>query len=412
MTRSGKGRRRVTATLARGLPAGWSGERPKLPGNARPGGTPSRWNPTVGSGRPPGSIVRYWVIVMEIFVNGRFRCHKITGVQRYAHEITTRLGQNAVVVQPDGTLTGWRGHLWEQTTLLLRSRRGVLWSPCSIGPLLAKNHVVTFHDLFAVDSPEWYSRAYAVWYRAVMPILAKAASHIIAVSEYTKGRLVERFGVSPSRISVIHNGVDNKLFRSLDSNCADTVQAVLPSRSYLLCVGSLEPRKNLCRLMAAWASVLSEIPEAIWLVVTGSGDRVFRAARVSIIPSRVYFTGYVPDSQLCRLYAGSLGFIYPSLGEGFGFPPLEAMASGAPVITSSVTALPEVCSSAALYVNPYDVSDIAAKIKVLATDGSARARLSVLGLDRAQRFTWDHAAQKTLDILGAVADPGGRHGRN
>lgn len=351
-------------------------------------------------------------IVMQIFVNGRFRCHRITGVQRYAHEITTRLGGNAIVIQPGKTLRGWRGHLWEQTTLLRRSRGGVLWSPCSVGPLIARNHVVTFHDLFAVDSPEWYNSVYARWYGLVMPRLAKRASHIIAVSDYTKGRLVDRFGVNPQKISVIHNGVDKKVFHVLDYARAHTTATGLPSTAYLLCVCSLEPRKNLTRLMAAWASAAAELPENIWLVVAGSGDRIFRAANGGSIPSRVFFTGYVTEAQLAALYAGSLGFIFPSLGEGFGFPPLEAMASGAPVVTSSLTALPEVCSSAALYVNPYDTGDIAQKITLVATDASVRARLSVLGLDRVGKFTWERAARQTMDVLGAVAGPGGRHERN
>jgi glycosyltransferase involved in cell wall biosynthesis len=148
---------------------------------------------------------------------------------------------------------------------------------------------------------------------------------------------------------------------------------------------------------------VGELPVDIWLVVVGSKGNVYSQASLGEIPPRVFFTGYVSDSQLASLYRGSLGFIYPSLGEGFGFPPLEAMASGVPVITSSVTALPEVCGPAALYVDPCDTADLARKIKLLATDESVRSRLSELGLTRAQGFTWERSASETLRVLRDVA---------
>ncbi len=126
---------------------------------------------------------------MNIYVNGRFRAHRVTGVQRVAHEITRRLIADVEVCEPKRKLAGWQGHLWEQSALPLHCRSGVLWSPCASGPIGYANHVVTFHDTFVLDSPEWYKSAYASWHSYTLRKLAQSSQHIIAVSDYTKRRL-------------------------------------------------------------------------------------------------------------------------------------------------------------------------------------------------------------------------------
>ncbi|MDP8990353.1 MAG: glycosyltransferase family 4 protein [Acidobacteriota bacterium] len=344
---------------------------------------------------------------MKIFVNGRFRSHKMTGIQRYAHEITQRL--DFPLLEPRHSLRGWRGHAWEQTTLPIRSVRGLLWSPCAAGPLISSKHVVTFHDLFPLDSPEWYQPVFAAAYRILLTSLSKTATHIIAVSQFTKNRLVERLKVQPSRVTVIHNGVDFKTFyRAKEQIGRSRSELRLPSDRYVLCVGSLEPRKNLGRLLLAWSEVVGDLPQDIWLVVAGSHDAsVYNAPGVSSIPERVVFTGYVPETLLAGLYSGSLGFVYPSLGEGFGLPPLEAMACGVPVFASNRTSLPEVCGSAAIYGDPTDVTEIARGIKLLCSDASLRDRLRCLGQEQASRFTWDRAAHATNELLFKFTEKAG-----
>lgn len=342
----------------------------------------------------------------KIFVNGRFRSHKMTGIQRYAHEITQRL--DFPLLEPRHLMRGWRGHAWEQTTLPVRSCGGLLWSPCAAGPLISSRHVVTFHDLFPLDSPEWYQPAFARAYRILLTALSKTAMHIIAVSRFTKNRLTERLKVQPDRVTVVHNGVDLKTFyRAEEQTLRALSELRLPSDRYLLCVGSLEPRKNLRRLLLAWSEVVRCLPQDIWLVVAGSHDRnVYSAPGFPSIPARVVFTGYVPEPLLAGLYSGSLGFVYPSLGEGFGFPPLEAMACGVPVFTSNRTSLPEVCGSAAIYGDPTDTAEIARGIKLLCSDASLRDRLRCLGREQASRFTWERAAQSTNDLLLKLAAGG------
>ncbi len=342
---------------------------------------------------------------MNIYINGRFRSHKMTGVQRVAHEITSRLTDNARICQPQRKLRGWRGHLWEQTVLPRQSRDGILWSPCASGPVNGVRQVVTFHDLFPVDSPHWYKPAYASWHGFIMRNLALSASRIIAVSEYTKRRLIERFSVDPSKITVIHNGVDSKFFSTSHAAVSGARAALqLPPGKYLLSVGSLEPRKNLKRLMAAWENVAAELPSDVWLVVSGSCDEnVYKNAGLKEWPARVFLTGHVPDEHLPGLYAGSLGFVYPSLAEGFGLPPLEAMACGVPVLTSDATALPEVCSSAALYFDPTNTDDLSRTIKRLVDNKDLQRKLSILGRERAACFNWERAAEQTLHVLRTIA---------
>lgn len=343
---------------------------------------------------------------MKIFVNGRFRSHKVTGIQRYAHELTHRL--DFPLLEPKRHLRGWRGHAWEQTTLPIRSFRGLLWSPCAAGPVIVAKHVVTFHDLFPLESPEWYRPAFAKAYRKLLTFLAKRALHVIAVSQYTKDRLVERLKVIPDRITVIHSGINVNTFHRADEQIGRMRQELkLPSGRYILCVGSLEPRKNLRRLLLAWSEVVSYLPQDIWLVVAGFRDEnIFVATGCSSLPERVLLTGYVPEPLLAGLYSGCMGFVYPSLGEGFGFPPLEAMACGAPVFTSNRTSLPEVCGSAAIYGDPTDIREIANGIKLLCSDGHLRQRLRCLGYERASRFSWEHAARATKKVLLSFAKEG------
>ena len=344
---------------------------------------------------------------MNIYVNGRFRAHRITGVQRVAHEITRRLAGYVEVCQPGRNLSGWQGHLWEQTTLPRRCRNGVLWSPCASGPIASSRQVVTFHDLFVVDSPEWYQKAYASWYGYSLRKLARSAKHIIAVSEYTKSRLISSFGVDSGKVTVVYNGVDAAWF-SASPQAAPAARATLqlPSARYLLSVGSLEPRKNLKTLLIAWTKVVNELPADLWLVISGACDQnVYRNAGLTQLPPRVFLSGYVQDEWLPGLYAGSLGFVFPSLAEGFGLPVLEAMASGVPVLTSNTTALLEVCATSALYFDPTNADDLACNIRLLVRDENLRQKLSCLSREQAARFNWERTAEQTLRVLRAIASP-------
>jgi len=273
---------------------------------------------------------------------------------------------------------------------------------------MSSSHIVTIHDLFTLDSPEWFHPTFVKAYRILLTALSKTATHLIAVSEFTKSRIVQRLSVPSARITVIHNGVDFQTFyHSEEQTVRARAELALPPGPYLLCLGSLEPRKNLGRLLAAWSEVLPSLPPDLSLVVAGAADSsVFNSVNLNAVPARVHFTGYVPEQFLAGLYSGALGFLYPSLGEGFGLPPLEAMACGVPVLTSNITSLPEVCGRAAIYVNPNDTNSLAAGIKLLSSDPSLRERLRVLSRQQASTFTWERSAQQTQSLLSRFASVG------
>jgi glycosyltransferase involved in cell wall biosynthesis len=338
----------------------------------------------------------------EIALNARFYAHRPTGMQRYALELARRLADRIQPVRPAKPLRGATGHLWEQLYLPSAVRGRLLWSPNNTGPLAISRQVCTIHDLIPLDHPEWFNRRFASWYQWLLPRLAKKVQHIIAISQFTKQRIVERLGVKPDKVTVIPNGVDERF----SPRTPEEIQAVrrslgISAPAYILCVGSLEPRKNLRRLLQAWASVQRSLDADVELVVAGAkgSSRVFETVRVDPLPPRVRFTGYVSDEQLPCLYAGALALVYPSLYEGFGLPPLEAMACGTPVVTSDGTSLAEVAADAAVLVNAEDAHSIAEGIRHVVSSSALREELRGLGLERASRTTWEHTAQHTLQLL-------------
>ena len=339
-----------------------------------------------------------------IAVNARYRAHRLTGMQRSAVEIASRFSDLADSVGPDKPLTGMAGHLWEQVCLPAAARGRVLWSPNNTGPLATARQVCTIHDLIPLDNPEWFSRRFSGWYGWLMPKLVRQVAHIITVSEFTRGRVIDRFGVRPDKVTVVRNGIDEKFSpRSTDEITSARHEAGLPEGRYFLFLGSLEPRKNIGRLLQAWERIAGKVSDDIWLVVAGArgSASVFSDAGLKQIPARVHLTGYVKDEALPALYSGALGVVYPSLYEGFGLPPLEAMSCGAPVVTSSTTSLPEVTGDAAVLVDPLDVGAIAAAMLRVAEDADLRAELRARGLSKAKTYSWDTAAQSTLQILQA-----------
>jgi glycosyltransferase involved in cell wall biosynthesis len=349
-----------------------------------------------------------------ITVNGRYRVHKVAGQQRYANELIRRMGDAVRVIEPAKPLRGARGHVWEQFTLPMSAGKDLLWSPCQAGPMFLRNQVVTFHDLFALENPEWFSVGYAWWYRQIIPPLARSAKRLIAVSAYTRRRLVSFLGIPEEKITVIHSGIgENFCSQPPHAIAAMAAKLGLPSLNYVLSVSSLEPRKNLPGILAAWSAAAPRIPGDCWLVLAGGkgSTEVFAKVELDRPAPRVHFTGYVDDALLPALYAGAKAFVYPSLAEGFGFPVLEAMSCGTPSLTANTSSLPEVAGDGALKVNPLSVAEIAEGIVAMVCSPSLRNELRGRGLRQSARFDWDRAAEKTLAVLRA-ADTGKDNGRD
>ena len=282
----------------------------------------------------------------------------------------------------------------------------VLFVPAHVLPLGAPlcgrlRTVVTIHDLGYLRFPAAHTPAHRLYLRVSTLWSARAASHLIAVSAATRDDLVRHAHVRPEKISVVHHGLSSR-FRPVEDQAAI---AQVRSRyridgEYFLYVGTVQPRKNLVRLIEAFAQDGSPIPQ---LVIAGKkgwlAEPIERRAAELGIAGRVRFAGDVADADLPALLGGALAFVFPSLYEGFGMPVLEAMACGAPVLTSTTSSLPEVAGDAALLVDPEDTAAIAAGLVRLATDPALRAELRARGLAQAARFTWDRCAVETLQVL-------------
>lgn len=344
--------------------------------------------------------------MLQVAINTRVLSAHLTGVQRYTMELLTRWNGNAERIAPNGSLHGLAGHAWEQFVLPAKLRGRLLFSPSNTGPLESKKQVVTIHDTAVFDCPEGFNPSFAAWYRFLLPRLARRARQVITVSEFVKEHILGHTKVSPDKVVVIPNGVDSRFCPEAISQVEEVIQSLeLPSRRYVLAVGSLEPRKNLARLFQAWARVQERRSGDIWLVVVGASrnSRVFSGVHLGALPVRVFLTGHVGEQQLPALYAGAIAMVYPSLYEGFGLPPLEAMSSGTPVLASDRSSLPEVVGEAGLQVDPFDVEAIAEGIRRLLEDSVLRDDLRRRGLGRAKQFSWDETARRTWDVLQTAA---------
>jgi glycosyltransferase involved in cell wall biosynthesis len=299
------------------------------------------------------------------------------------------------------------GHLWEQTILPLRTGKRLLWSPANTGPLTVERQVLTVHDVATLDHPEWFEPKFAKWYGLIIPALARRVRCLITASEFSKQRILANTNIEEARIKVIPHGVSERFFAK-DYSPIDDMRSRLGIRSdrYVLTVGSIEPRKNLARLLEAWSLSASRLPEDVWLVIAGAKgkDHIFAATNLGKIPPRVYLTGFVGENDLPALYRGALAMVYPSIYEGFGLPVLEAMAAGTVAVAGNTTALPEVAGDASMLVDPYDAPGIAAAIERLVLDANFRETLRQRGLARSRQFNWERAAASTLCVLRNAAE--------
>lgn len=288
---------------------------------------------------------------------------------------------------------------------LWRSRPDVTFVPAHTLPLWFPGPaVVTVHDLGYVYFPEAHpplARRYLAWSTRHS---VRRASRIIVDSLATARDLSAHYHVPQHRISLVYPGVDPSLAPVRDSERLAAVRRRygLPER-YLLFVGTLQPRKNIARLVRAYALWREQSGmREVGLVLAGPRGWLYDPVWTAGAPD-VVMTGYVADADVPALYSGALALLFPSLHEGFGFPVLEAMRCGTPVITSNTSSLPEVAGDAALLVDPRDVQAIAAAIDRVVADEALRASLVERGFQQAATFTWERAAQQTLRVLERAA---------
>jgi glycosyltransferase involved in cell wall biosynthesis len=321
---------------------------------------------------------------------------ELGGVERWTRELAARLPSlrpgGYVVLRPPSALAHRAGHAWEQVVLPARAARlraRALLCPANLAPLAFPRSVVVIHDAAVLRHPGWYSRAYAAWQRLVLPAVARRATRLLTVSEFSRAELVELLGVDPDRVVVVAGGVSERFRPDADPEPARRSLAL--GRPYVLCVASHTARKNLSALVPAARALAAAGIE----VVVAGGHRPQFARERGLEALRL--AGHVDDALLPGLYAGATAFALPSLYEGFGLPVLEAMASGAPVVAAAAGALPETCGDAAVLVAP-DGEAFAAALTRLVDDRAERERLRAAGIGRARGFSWT-AAARAVDSL-------------
>jgi glycosyltransferase involved in cell wall biosynthesis len=353
-------------------------------------------------------------------INGRFLTQAITGVQRVAEQVVQaldhELGANPALrsrysfrlltpaagcrslalgnipAAPVGRLSG---QLWEQVELPIHSRGRLLLNLCNTAPL-AQRGVAVIHDASVFAVPQAYSRAFRAWYRTLIPLLGRRALRVITVSRFSQGELSRRAGIPLSKMTVMPLGAEHILDGPADSGIFARVP--VERGRFILAVGSRSPHKNVAAVGAAVSRLGAERLPLV--IVGGANPRIFTASADTNGGS--FSTGYVSDGELRALYENAMCLVYPSLYEGFGLPPLEAMLCGCPTVVGNTASLPEVCGDAALLCDPRDPDDIAKGISLLIEDPARREELRRRGAVRARGFTWKRAADALVAILDEV----------
>ncbi len=366
---------------------------------------------------------------MRIGINGRFLMTKQTGVQRAAMNMVLTLlrfdreneyilfaGQSELKQQEwnypnvkivmSNLRTGdtFRNVLWEQFVLPRLARQykvDILHSPANMAPLFYKGKsIVHVHDLCFIVNPQWYSVAFRNWYRFVIPRIVKKATRVVTNSNNSRNDLLQYCKVGLDNISLVYWAVDDFFMQKESLDPIDR-----PRKDYILYVGSLEPRKNIKLLVEAYGILRKKNPEIkTQLILIGGESPLFAEFSLSILEFKedIILAGFVDEENLRNYYREAKFVVYPSLYEGFGFPPLEAMASGTPVVTSHSSSLPEVVGDAALTVDAYDARELTEAMYQLLNNPILRETLIRKGYERVKKFTWERVVRKILAIYHQV----------
>jgi glycosyltransferase involved in cell wall biosynthesis len=257
----------------------------------------------------------------------------------------------------------------------------------------------TVHDLTTFLMPELHTAANIRADRIFSERILRRAGGLIAVSENTRRDAIRVLNIAPERIVTIYSGVAPEYFEALSPQSRPSPRA----RQYALYVGAIEPRKNLETLLDAWRQLKPDLRETFELVIAGPMAWAPKTTRERIRSEATYL-GYVPEAELPGLIAGAAVFVYPSLYEGFGFPVAQAMAAGAPVVTSNTSCLPEITGDAAALVDPRSAGEVAAALARLLESPTLRAELSESGRRQAQRYRWETCAAQSLEFFRRIAE--------
>ncbi len=275
-------------------------------------------------------------------------------------------------------------------------------------PLAPCPTVVTIHDIAFEHYPEFFSPRDLLILKTLVPLSARRAARVITVSQHARDEILARYGLPADKVVVTYEAAGEQFQPVADPAARQAVcdRLGIGQVPFVLALGNLQPRKNMVRLVEAFRRVAGATASDLRLVIAGQAQwresEVFRAVAAFGLEEQVVFPGYVADADLPALYSAASVFVYPSLYEGFGLPPLEAMACGTPVVCSRAASLPEVVGTAALVFDPLDVDSLAEAIATVLQDQGQAAELRRRGLARASQFSWDRCAMETLAVYGAA----------
>lgn len=352
----------------------------------------------------------------RIYINGRFLKASVTGVQRYAYELLRTFDRlidrndpavqdyEFIVLAPTGEIhdLGTRhievrqagrfgGQLWEQLSLPNLAKDGFLLNLCNAAPLFKRKQAVTLHDAAVYSAPDTYSTAFKMWYKTMFRIVGRTSPLILTCSNNSKNELVRHCGIRDDKIKVIYHGKEHVLQTGTAPEFAAKQDL---KRPFVLAVSSQSPNKNFRSIVRA-AELIGD-QGFDFVIAGGTNPKIFKSEETEL-GDNVRHVGYVEDEELRTLYETAACFVFPSFYEGFGFPPLEAMACGCPVVSSDTASLPEVCGDAVLYCDPKSPEDIANKIARVMGDPSLQSEMKQKGLAQAAKFSWEKCAYETLN---------------
>jgi len=354
--------------------------------------------------------------IATIAINGRFLGRRITGVDRFANEVVRSIDQLVAAGDPATaglsfellvpasvpidpaqfphlrvtTVPGGSGQRWEQLSLPRAARGRLLLNLCNVGPLGYPNQVTVLHDAAPVRVPQAYTRAFRTWYRLMVPWIGRIARRVLTVSEFSRGELTQAYHIPADKIGVLPMSGDHMLRLSETTDVRQKFQ--LSDRPYVLAVGSASHHKNF-RLVLEAIRLLKGADYDV--VSVGATLPVFQAAERAM-PDFVRRVGYVDDDDLKGLFRHAACFVFPSLYEGYGLPPVEAMTLGCPVLAASLPSVREACGDAALYFRPTSAAELGEVLGRVMGDSALRASLRARGYAHTERNSWRATAAALL----------------
>lgn len=340
---------------------------------------------------------------MNILFDGRVLKHlKFSGVENYTSNIIEALKAkiNVTLLQPDSE-NKYLQQLWEHTKLPFSAKESeLLFCPANIAPLWLSRKtrlVITLHDVAFRTFPGSFSKAFSKYYTFIVPINIRRAEQIITVSEASKQEIIRFYPAAAEKLTVIALGINEKY----------KVLPEIQKKKQILYVGAINERKNMTGVIRAFEMLSKDV--SCTLVIVGNLFSNFSLSKEmnsvlerAVSNKDIIFKEGLDDEMLIREYNSASCFVFPSFYEGFGLPPLEAMACGTPVVTSGLSSMPEVCGDAALYVDPYDIEQMAQTMRNVIEDDILQKKLIVKGLEHVKTFTWEKAAKDHVEVFKKV----------